>query len=121
MMKVLLVDDEVELVSAMAERLGFRGVDADWTDNGETALKMAAETHYEVAVLDMKMPKISGLELQEKLSAKYPDMQFIFLSGHGSEADFKAGCAAGCNYLIKPIQLEDLLAKLNAVTGREDV
>lgn len=116
-MKVLLVDDEVELVSAMAERLGFRDVDADWTDNGESALKMAAETKYDVAVLDMKMPKISGLELMEMLAAEHPDMKYIFLSGHGSEADFKAGCAAGCNYLIKPIQLEDLVAKLQEVTA----
>ncbi len=116
-MKVLLVDDEVELVSAMAERLGFRDIDADWTDNGDDAMKMAAKTEYHVAVLDMKMPKISGLELQAKLAAKYPDMKFIFLSGHGSEQDFKAGCAAGCNYLIKPIQLEDLVARINEVIG----
>jgi len=116
-MKVLLVDDEVELVSAMAERLSFRGVDADWTDNGETALKMAKETDYALAVLDMKMPKMSGLELRKLLSADHPDMQFIFLSGHGSESDFKAGCAAGCNYLIKPIQIESLMVKIKEVTG----
>ncbi|WP_319543072.1 response regulator [uncultured Pseudodesulfovibrio sp.] len=116
-MKVLLVDDEVELVSAMAERLGFRGVDADWTDNGEDALKMAAETEYAVAVLDMKMPKLSGLELMDLLSKEHPDMQYIFLSGHGSETDFKAGCAAGCNYLIKPIQIEDLMARIQEIIG----
>lgn len=112
-MKILLVDDEVELVSAMAERLSFRDIDADWTDNGEAAMEMAAKTDYAVAVLDMKMPKISGLELRKKLSAEHPDMQFVFLSGHGSEADFKAGCAAGCTYLIKPIHLEDLIAKID--------
>lgn len=116
-MKVLLVDDEVELVSAMAERLGFRGVDADWTDNGDAAMKMAAETDYALAVLDMKMPKISGLELQKKLAGAHPEMRFIFLSGHGSEQDFKAGRAAGCNYLIKPIQLEDLMEKIQEVLG----
>jgi len=116
-MRVLLVDDEVELVSAMAERLGFRGVDADWTDNGEAALKMADETEYAVAVLDMKMPRMCGLTLQKALSEKHSGMRFIFLSGHGSEADFKAGCAAGCTYLIKPIQLEDLVAKIHEVTA----
>jgi DNA-binding response OmpR family regulator len=116
-MKVLLVDDEVELVSAMAERLEFRGVDADWTDNGEAALEMASRTEYAVAVLDMKMPRLSGLDLMERLSFQHPDMKFIFLSGHGSEADFKAGCAAGCNYLIKPIQIDDLIARINQVAG----
>ncbi|BDQ37132.1 hypothetical protein SYK_14920 [Pseudodesulfovibrio nedwellii] len=116
-MKVLLVDDEVELVSAMAERLGFRDVDADWTDNGEEALKMAAATEYAVAVLDMKMPKLSGLELMKLLAKEHPGMKYIFLSGHGSESDFKAGCAAGCNYLIKPIQIEDLMAKIQEAVG----
>ena len=116
-MRVLLVDDEVELVSAMAERLGYRGLDADWTDNGEDALKMAAGMEYDVAVLDMKMPKMSGLELRKKLGELYPGMQFIFLSGHGSESDFKAGCAAGCNYLIKPIQLEDLVDMIRENVG----
>jgi len=116
-MKVLLVDDEVELVSAMAERLGFRGIDADWTDNGQDALKMAGETEYTVAVLDMKMPKLSGLELMDLLAEKHPGMRFIFLSGHGSESDFNAGRAAGCQYLIKPIQLEELVAMINEVAG----
>lgn len=115
-MKILLVDDEVELVSAMAERLGFRGVDADWTDNGESALEMARETEYAVAVLDMKMPRLSGLDLMARLAENHPGMKFIFLSGHGSESDFKAGCAAGCNYLIKPIQLEELVDLINRVT-----
>lgn len=114
-MKILLVDDEVELVSAMAERLGFRGIEADWTDNGDDALAMAAKNQYDVAVLDMKMPKISGLELQEKLHEAHPDMKFIFLSGHGSESDFKAGCALGCDYMIKPVQLEDLTEKIRDV------
>ncbi|NDV18315.1 response regulator [Pseudodesulfovibrio sp. JC047] len=116
-MKVLLVDDEVELVSAMAERLGFRDIDADWTDNGEEALKMAASTEYAVAVLDMKMPKMSGLDLMELLAKDHPTMKYVFLSGHGSETDFKAGCAAGCSYLIKPIQIEDLVAKIQEAQG----
>ncbi|MDC0335915.1 response regulator [Pseudodesulfovibrio sp.] len=111
-MKILLVDDEVELVSAMAERLSIRGMDVDWADNGAQALLMAEESCYDVAVLDMKMPKMSGLELRRLLSEKCPGMKFIFLSGHGSEADFKAGSAEAVSYLIKPIRLEDLIDKL---------
>ena len=113
-MKVLLVDDESELVSAMSERLGFRGIDADWATSGEQALNMAAENEYDLAVLDMKMPKISGLELRRKLSAAYPAMKFIFLSGHGSERDFEKGSAESESYLIKPIQIEQLAATIMA-------
>jgi len=111
-MKILLVDDELELVSAMAERLSIRGLDADWTDSGEKALAMAKEQAYDLAVLDMKMPKLSGLKLRGLLAAKYPAMKFIFLSGHGSEEDFKAGSAQALGYLIKPVRIEDLIAKI---------
>ena len=116
-MKILLVDDEVELVSAMAERLSFRGIDADWTDNGRDALEMAEKTEYDVAVLDMKMPKISGLELRRMLSEKHPSMKFIFLSGHGSESDFKTGAAEAAHYLIKPVELNSLIDKINEALG----
>jgi len=117
-MKILLVDDEVELVSAMAERLGYRGMDADWTGNAEEALVMADKTEYDVAVLDMKMPRIGGLELRRMLSERHPGMKFIFLSGHGSESDFKTGTAEAAHYLIKPINLESLMAKINEAVGQ---
>lgn len=97
----------------MAERLGFRDIDADWAGNAEDALAMAQKASYDVAVLDMKMPKIGGLELRRMLSERYPDMKFIFLSGHGSESDFKTGRAEAEHYLIKPINLENLVEKIN--------
>lgn len=113
-MKILLVDDEAELVSAMAERLSYRGIDADWATSGEQALEMADETEYGLAVLDMKMPRISGLELRRRLSENHPAMKFIFLSGHGSERDFQKGSAESESYLIKPVQIEELTAKIAA-------
>lgn len=116
-MKILLVDDEVELVSAMAERLQMRGYDAQWAANGEDAMKLADKTAFDVAVLDMKMPRISGLELQEKISAVSPDTKFIFLSGHGSEYDFKAGCEVSECYLIKPVRIEALIEKIESATA----
>ncbi|MBI9078877.1 MAG: response regulator [Pseudodesulfovibrio sp.] len=115
-MKILLVDDEVELVSAMAERLSLRGIDADWTDSGEKALGMARQCEYDIAVLDMKMPKLNGLELRRQLSVICPPMKFIFLSGHGSVSDFEAGSAEAESYLIKPIRIEDLISKIEEAT-----
>lgn len=113
-MKILLVDDEVELVSAMAERLELRGYDVQWASSGGEALELVGETSFDVAVLDMKMPKISGLELRKKISAITPDTKFIFLSGHGSEGDFKAGCEVSECYLIKPVRIEELIAKIES-------
>lgn len=123
-MKVLLVDDEEELVSALAERLALRGIDVDWTASPATATDMVQNQGYEVAVIDMKMPKINGIELKRRLEALRPDMHFIFMSGHGSADAFHNGADAvgGAQfYLLKPVDIDVLIAKLNAVValGRE--
>jgi DNA-binding response OmpR family regulator len=111
-MRLLLVDDEMELVSTLAERLSFRGIDADWVTSGEDALKKAEIETYDLAVLDVKMPRISGIKLKGMLEAKYPDMKFIFMTGHGSEDDFLAG-SANAYYLVKPVSIEALISKIN--------
>jgi DNA-binding response OmpR family regulator len=113
-MKVLLVDDEHELVSTLAERLVIRGIQADWAVSGEEALSLTERNTYDLAVLDVKLPRIGGLELKRRLHAKWPAMKFIFMTGHGSEDDFR-DCSAetgeGC-YLVKPINIEDLIRKM---------
>ncbi len=111
-MRLLLVDDERELVSTLAERLSFREIDADWVTNAEEALKKAETETYDLAILDVKMPKISGIKLKGMLEAKYPDMKFIFMTGHGSEDDFRAG-SSKAYYLVKPINIEALVSKIN--------
>jgi len=114
-MRVLLVDDEEELVTALAERLSFRGIDADWSTSGSQALELA-ETHaYDVAVLDVKMPNISGIELKKRLEKTSPDMRYIFLTGHGSEEDFRAGSAESSQYLVKPLDIETLIEAMRQV------
>jgi DNA-binding response OmpR family regulator len=114
-MKVLLVDDEEELVTALAERLSFRGIDADWSTSGRQALELARSHAYDVAVLDVKMPNISGIELKKKLEAARPEMRYVFLTGHGSEEDFKAGSAETSQYLVKPLDIEVLIESLRQV------
>jgi DNA-binding response OmpR family regulator len=111
-MKVLLVDDEKEFVSALAERLSLRGVDAQWTVSGEEALRMAEDKEYDLAVLDVKMPGLSGIELRKRLHDVQPRMKFIFLTGHGSQEDFKAGSEDAAFYLAKPLKIEELIQKI---------
>lgn len=116
-MRVLLVDDEEELVSTLAERLTIRGIDADWAVICNDALKLTETESYDIAVLDVKMPKLSGIELKKKLQEKWPSMKFIFITGHGSEKDYREGMAeAGAEYyLVKPIDIESLIEKMNEV------
>lgn len=116
-MRVLLVDDEMELVSTLAERLSIRGIDVDWATSGEQALCLARCKTYDIAVLDVKIPKISGLKLKIELARLCPDMKFIFVTGHGSEDDFRAGTAAAGPeyYLVKPVNIDVLIQKMNII------
>jgi len=120
-MKVLLVDDEVELVTTMAERLSIRGIEADWALTAEEAVEKVEINEYDVAVLDVKIPKGCGIKLKKELEKKAPKMSFIFMTGHGSEADFEAGCAeaGAAYYLVKPVDLSDLIQKMEKVVKEE--
>jgi len=115
-MKILLVDDEKELVSAIAERLSIRNIDADWAANAQEALKLAKNKIYDLAVLDIKMPKVGGLKLKKLLHEKYPDMKFIFFTGHGSEEEYKACVDEDdvVDCLAKPFKIELLIQKIQS-------
>jgi DNA-binding response OmpR family regulator len=116
-MKILLVDDEEEFVSALAERLALREIEAEWVTSAEAALKKVEHNCYGLAMLDIKMPRIDGIKLRKKLLAACPDMKFIFLTGHGSEEDFNA-CTAEIGsdcYLVKPVQIDELVARIKAI------
>ncbi len=118
-MRILLVDDEAELVSTLAERLSFRGIEADWVTSAEEALARVERQSYDVAVLDVKIPRISGLALKKLLEEKDTGLKFIFLTGHGSEEDFRVGSseAGEAYYLIKPVDLNLLIEKLKEITN----
>lgn len=115
--KVLLVDDEEELVETLAERLVIRDIHADWATTGEEALVKMEEVPYDIAVLDVKMPGISGIALKKLMEKKNPRLKYIFITGHGSEADFRAGSreAGSEYYLVKPVNIEDLIIKMNEI------
>jgi len=119
-MRVLLVDDEEELVTTMAERLSLRGIQTDWATNAEDALTKLKHTRYDIALLDVKIPKMSGITLKKKMEEKNPEMKFIFLTGHGSEADFKAGSieAGPEYYLVKPVDIGFLIQKMKEVLAK---
>ena len=112
-MKVLLVDDEVEMVTTLAERLSFRGIEADWVLSGYEAVKHVRKSKYDLVVLDVKMPGMSGLETMEEVRKIQPESKILFLTGHGSQSDCEAGKKGGaCFYLMKPIDIEVLIKRM---------
>ena len=115
--KVLLVDDEKKFVIMLSKRLALRNIDVDYAFTGEEAVSKAASSRYDVAILDVKMPGIGGIELERKLSGMHPGMKIVFLTGHGSETDFRIGAAEAAHYLAKPLQIEELVKILKEVVS----
>ena len=111
-MKALLVDDEKKFVSSLAERLSLRGLTADWATTCDEALSKALTEDYDIAVLDVRMPGISGINLKKKLEKITPHMKFIFVTGHGSEEDYNIGIKEASFYIIKPFKIETLIEKI---------
>lgn len=114
-MNVLLVDDEIKFVSRLAERLVLRGIEADWATSADEAITKALSENYDVGVLDVKMPCMSGIELKKKLEKINPNMKFILVTGHGSDKDYETGMQEAAFYIIKPFKIEYLVEKINEV------
>lgn len=118
-LKVLVVDDEEELVSTLGERLELRGFEADGALTGTDALRRVGEKDFDIVILDIKMPGMDGLEVMKKMRAIRPGLQIILLTGRGSEKESQTGIEEGAfAYLVKPIDIEKLIGKMKeAVNG----
>jgi DNA-binding NtrC family response regulator len=111
--KVLLVDDEKEFVSTLAERLRLRGIQADETGSGEEALRLIAEAAPQVVVLDVMMPGMGGLEVLKRVKSTHPEIEVILLTGIGSTKEAVEGMKLGAfDFLMKPLQIEELIEKI---------
>ena len=119
-LKVLLVDDEEELVYTLEERLQLRGIDAEGVTSGEEALKRLQEKEFNVVILDVKMPGMKGLDVLEEIKRDYPTTEVILLTGRGSIKESQDGIKAGAfDYLIKPVNIDDLIAKMRDAIGNK--
>lgn len=118
--KIILVDDEAPFVDVMAERLNKRGFEVVKALNGDEALKRLREqADIEVAVVDLKMPGMDGLELLVEMKRLRPLLEVVMLTGHGTVETAVEGIRQGAfDYLLKPCEMESLLEKLRAAAGR---
>lgn len=113
--RVLLVDDEVEFTGCLARVLSRRGFEVETVGDGLAALSLIAKKHYEVVVLDVKMPGMSGLQVLSEVKRFAPSVQVILLTGHFSATDedttLKTGAYA---YLLKPYPIMRLVSLISA-------
>ncbi|MBC7360046.1 MAG: response regulator [Desulfacinum sp.] len=119
-LRVLLVDDEVEFVSTLAERLEIRGMEVLVASDGEEALRRVEQEPLDVVVLDVRMPGLGGLDVLKRIKEMKPDLPVILLTGHSATRDGIEGMRLGAfDYLMKPLDIETLMAKMKeACAGR---
>jgi two-component system KDP operon response regulator KdpE len=118
MSRVLVVDDEPQIVRALGINLRARGYDVDVAPDGEKALEVAARHHPDVVVLDLGLPGIDGVEVIRGLRG-WSQVPIVVLSVRDREADKVAALDAGADdYVTKPFGMDELLARLRAALRR---
>jgi len=118
-LRVLVVDDEVELVHTMVERLSLRGIKAHGETHGREALDHLLTEDYDVVLLDIRMPGVDGLEVIEVIRMRWPDVKVVILTGMSTVQMARRGRALGAyDYLVKPVQLSKVIRTLYAAAGR---
>lgn len=111
--KVLIVDDEVEFASALAERLELRGFDVLVANSGSESLLLYEQSVPSVVVLDLKMPDMSGLDVLVAMKKINSTVAVIMLTGHGSASSGILGMEQGAyDYMMKPVDIGELVEKI---------
>jgi len=106
---ILLVDDEEEFITTLAERMQLRNLPSQYAFNGDQAMQMVAASPPDVMILDLKMPGVDGLEVLRRVKKKYPRVEVIILTGHGAEKDEDEARRLGAfEYLKKPVDIDEL-------------
>lgn len=116
----LLVDDEVRFVQTLAKNLGVRDLPTVSAYSGQEALeKLAEDNRIDVVILDVKMPGMDGIETLRAIKRSYPLVEVIMLTGHATVESAIEGLKLGAfDYLMKPVDLDLLVSKINAVQDR---
>lgn len=117
--KVLLVDDEEEFSSALAERLRLRGIDASTAQNGMEALQIMDAGRPDVVVLDKLMPGLSSKELLTRMKAKHPDIAVIILTGHDLPENRDRPELESFAYLVKPVNIDRLVQLIHLAVEKQ--
>lgn len=118
-MKILIADDEKDLVKALGQMLKSNNYSIDCVYNGQDAYDYATLNEYDAIILDVMMPCLDGFEVATKLRENNIDTPILFLSAKGELEDRIRGLdLGGDDYLTKPFQVDELLARLRVIIRR---
>ncbi|MCF8050138.1 MAG: response regulator [Desulfobacterales bacterium] len=118
---VMIVDDEVPFVETISKRLVKRNVKLLKAFTGEECLEaLQAHQNLDVVVLDVKMPGMDGIEALKAIKDKYPMVEVVMLTGHGTIETAIQGMKLGAHdYMMKPCDIDDLVAKIVEATEKK--
>jgi DNA-binding NtrC family response regulator len=119
--KVLLVDDEVDFVETLAERLRSRGMEVEVATSGAQAVDKVDERSFDAVVLDLAMPGMDGIATLKKLLAKNPDLQVMLLTGQATvKSAVEATNLGALDVLEKPTDIDTLMEKIGHAQSKTE-
>jgi DNA-binding response OmpR family regulator len=119
MAKILIVEDEPNMVAGLRDNFEFEGYQVLTAADGVAGLERALSESPDIVILDVMMPRMSGLDVCKQLKAKKPSMPIIMLTARGQEVDKVVGLELGADdYVTKPFSIRELLARVKAVLRR---
>ena len=118
-MRLLLIEDELELQQQISKRLENESFTVDVTGNGREGLFFASEYPVDLAIIDIGLPELSGIEIIRQLRNSANNVPILVLTARNRWQDKVEGLEAGADdYLVKPFQMEELIARINALLRR---
>ena len=111
-MRILLVDDEKGFLFTTKKLLERKGIQVTTAASGQEALEKLVGESVHVVILDVKMPGMDGVAVLKAVKSRYPLVQVVMLTGHGTVESALEGLRSGAtDYLMKPIDIDELIAK----------
>jgi DNA-binding response OmpR family regulator len=119
MAKILIVEDEPNMVAGLRDNFEFEGYQVMTAPDGAAGLERALSEAPDLVILDVMMPRLSGLDVCKQLKSKRPSIPIIMLTARGQEIDKVVGLELGADdYVTKPFSIRELLARVKAVLRR---
>jgi DNA-binding response OmpR family regulator len=117
--RILVVEDDADLMRALQVNLAHEGHEVDWAEDGDAGLERAMEGNHDLVLLDVMLPKRDGFAVLEALREAGSGVPVICLTARGQEADVVAGLSLGADdYVVKPFSVAELMGRIQAVLRR---
>jgi DNA-binding response OmpR family regulator len=122
MKKILIVEDEPAMRLGLKDNLEFEGYEVELAEDGEEGLSKIMNNNFDLIILDVMMPKLSGFDVCKKMRAEGNETPIIVLSAKGEELDKVLGLEFGADdYVTKPFSVRELLARVKAILRRNNL